>query len=112
MVHGLKAVLGLQNPGRGGGNFLTFFAICSPPTFVQMVVSGQGLYYWSEAIRCDTRASAWQEENVVCTPTPKCLQTCPDQSIVSMAKKKDIITTAPRIPAWSPTVVLTWRHSG
>jgi hypothetical protein len=35
-----------------------------------------------------TRASAWQEESFVCTPTPKCLQTCPDQSIVSTGKKR------------------------
>ena len=27
-------------------------------------------------------------------------------------RKKKIKTTAPRIPAWSPTVVLTRRHSG
>jgi hypothetical protein len=27
-------------------------------------------------------------------------------------KKKRKKTTAPRIPAWSPTVVLTGRHSG
>jgi hypothetical protein len=31
---------------------------------------------------------------------------------IEILQKKYIKTTAPRIPAWSPTVVLTRRHSG
>ena len=41
--------------------------------------------------------------------TPK---VCGLQNVGKSEVRKSKKTTAPRIPAWSPTVVLTGRHSG